>query len=334
MKRLLPLTLALIVAGCTGAHKYSKFDEFEGLRVDQMTGNVVSGRIFGKTSLCLGARRESQVVTAVTNIYVTSVTNNEVTYQTNATISALTNILISASTNAVAAPLIESTNIAVLGDSQPAVVLANAASPGSTNVSMATSGNHGVTRGNNQTTITSQVTSQYNNQISASSNNTTITTQFSRNLTSETNMVITVITNQSIQPITNIAILSTNQIVRHYYLLVELLPPPDFTLQTGDSLMLLVDGRSYSFTPANPESVFSARKGYVSVFYRATPEVLLGVANAREVRIRLKGVNNHIDRTMPRSAQANFRKFLQRNFNNSQLAAPAGKPASMTVTSL
>jgi len=334
MKQLILLNLALILAGCTGARKYSKYDEFEDVRVDQMTGNVISGRIFGKTCLCLGARRESQVLISVTNVFVTSVTNSEVTYQTNATISALTNILFSASTNAVAAPPTESTNGPVLGDTQPAVVIANLASPGSTNVVMTTSGNHGVTRANNQMTVTAQVVSQYNNQVSASFNSTTITTQFSRNITAETNLVITTVTNQTVQPVTNITILSTNIAVRNYFLLVELLPPPDFTMQTGDSLMLLVDGRSYTFSQANPESVFAARKGYVSVFYRATPEVLLAIANAREVRIRLKGVNTYLERTMPRSAQANFRKFLQRNFNNKQLAAPSGKSSDMTVSSL
>jgi hypothetical protein len=245
----------------------------------------------------------------------------------------LTNVLVSASTNAVAAPFVESTNSPVLGESSPAILLANLASPGSTNVVLTTSGNHGVTRANNQTTVTSQVTSQYNNQVSASSNNTTVTTQFSRNITAETNMVITAVTNQTILPITNIAIFGTNLVVRDYFLLVELLPPPDFNLQPGESLVLLVDGRRYAFSPSNPQSVFVARKGYVSNFYKTTAEVLLGIANAREVRIRLKGVNNVIERTMPKSAQANFRKFLLRNFDNREIAGPSLKPAKVAMNS-
>lgn len=332
MKKLILLVLSMALAGCTGARKYSKYDEFEDVRVDQMTGNVISGRIFGKTSLGLSARRESHLVTALTNTSVISVTNSEVTYQTNVTSTSLTNLLLSAATNAVVAPPTDSTNAPGIGEAVPAIVLANLASPGSTNVMLTSSGSHGVTRANNQTTVTAQLTTQYNNQVSATSNNVTITTQFSRNITAETNLVITVSTNQFIIPMTNVAILATNLVVRDYFLLVELLPPPDFTLQSGDSLVLLVDGQRQAFLPANPQSVYVARKGYLSTFYRTTAQTLLAIANAKEVRIRLKGVNNVIERTMPRSAQNNFRKFLLKNFNNQAVASPGGKPATVAMT--
>jgi hypothetical protein len=325
MKKLLSLLFALALVGCTGARKYSKYDAFEDIRVDQMSGNVVSGRIFGKTSLCLSARRETRLVTTITNTSVNQVTNYQVTYTTNLTISGLTNLLVSASTNAVAAPPpIEPAILPGGGDGQ-VVAVANVPSPGSTNVMITTSGNQGVTRGNNQTTINSQMVTQYNNQVTATTNNLTITTQLSRNITAETNLVIVANTNPIVVSVTNVVIASTNLLERDYYLLTELLPPPDFTLQSGESLSLLVDGQRHAFAPATPQGVFVARRGYLANFYRTSPEVLAAIANAREVRIRLRGVNNVIERKMPRSARNNLRKFMVEYFQERE---PVSIPAT------
>jgi hypothetical protein len=129
--------------------------------------------------------------------------------------------------------------------------------------------------------------------------------------------------------VTNVAIAGTNLLERVYYLLTELLPPPDFTLQSGESLNLLVDGQRYSFAPANPQGVFVARHGYIANFYRASPDLFAAIANAREVRIRLRGVNSVIERKMPQSARNNFRKFMLKCFQEHE---PVEIPSTVPVT--
>ena len=64
-----------------------------------MVGNNVSQTILAKTVVCLNARRESRLITALTNITVTSVTNRAVQATTNQTISIATNYLVSTMTN-------------------------------------------------------------------------------------------------------------------------------------------------------------------------------------------------------------------------------------------
>ena len=97
----LALLLVLAFAGCTGTHRkgISRYDDYDAVKVDQMVGNNVSGKVFEKTIVCLNARRESRRVTALTNATVVLVTNVTITPVTNLTISIATNFVASAMTN-------------------------------------------------------------------------------------------------------------------------------------------------------------------------------------------------------------------------------------------
>ena len=81
---------------------------------------------------------------------------------------------------------------------------------------------------------------------------------------------------------------------------------------------------------------FVARRGYNSALYRVSPEVLVAIGNAREVRIRFKGVNNVVEREMNSSSRQHFRHFLAKYFvpepdpgpSTQSAAAPASAPRS------
>jgi len=85
-------------------------------------------------------------------------------------------------------------------------------------------------------------------------------------------------------------------------------------LQSGESLVLLVDGVRYAFTQTPLTASYVGRKGYSTVFYRTAPEVLVALANAKEVRVRLKGSTATVERVMTASSRQNFRTFLLKYF--------------------
>ena len=70
MNKILILIAGVLLAGCAGTHPKgsSKVDEFDAVKVDQMSGNNVSRSPMQKVILCLNARRESRLVTATTNV--------------------------------------------------------------------------------------------------------------------------------------------------------------------------------------------------------------------------------------------------------------------------
>lgn len=98
---------------------------------------------------------------------------------------------------------------------------------------------------------------------------------------------------------------------KRYYLFTELIAPPEFVLQSGDSLVLNIDNEVVTFTATNSPS-FEGRKRFVTTFYPVPPEVLRKLAQATTVRLRLKGASAVIDKRLSRRNLIHFREFAQR----------------------
>jgi hypothetical protein len=124
----------------------------------------------------------------------------------------------------------------------------------------------------------------------------------------------------------------TNQPVHDYFVWAEFTPPLDFTLQPGESMVLLVDGVRHSLTATTTPSVLVARRGFAAALYRVPPQVLVDIANAREVKIRLKGFNSVIEREMSASSRENFKKFLVKYFQPEDAATAPHIEAKQTGT--
>ena len=148
-------------------------------------------------------------------------------------------------------------------------------------------------------------------------------------VSAETNEVVNYVTNYLVGSVTNVTILPTNCLAYDFFLYTEMTPPADFTLQGGESLVLLVDGVRYGFSQSPPASSFVGRRGFTAGLYRVPPQVLVAIANAQEVRIRFKGVNSAIEREMNKSSREHFRSFLVRYFGTEpSLAEPSGRPGA------
>jgi hypothetical protein len=336
MKNLSIFLCAVTLAGCSGVHRkgISRYDTYDAAMVDQMVGNNISGKPFQKTILCLNARRETRQVASVTNVQIMTLTNQTVSSVTNQTISFSTNYLVTAMTNLApqpaafppgvseAAPATETNALVIASNPPPAVT---------TNFSLSLANNQTATISPSQLAANNQLVRTYNNQITTTSNNLTVSLMTNLVVTGETNQVVNYITNVSLASATNISVLPTNLTVRDYYLYTELTPPPDFNAAAGDNLILLIDGARYAFAPAAPSAGFSSRKGYSSTLYRVPPEVLIAIANAGEVKVRLRGTTTTIDRTMNQSSRSNFKKFMLRFFQNPP--PPGDLPDEMTTVS-
>lgn len=332
MKILTVILCAALLAGCSGTHPKgsARFDDYDSLKVEQMTGNNVSGAVFAKTIVCLNARRETRRVTAFTNSLVTAVTNHLVLAVTNQTVSIATNLMFTGMTNlspalpAPAPPAGE--GVAGTGVGAETNVLAVIANPGpalSTNVTISVAHNASGSIAPTQRTANQQQIRTFNNQLTTTSNNLSITLMTNLVITAETNLIMSYATNLSVVSVTNVLITPTNGVAFDYFLYTELIPPPDFTLAQGESLILLVDGVRHGFSQGQSGTAFVGRKGYTSGLYRVTPELLVAIANAKEVRLRFKGVNNVVERTMNQASRQNFRAFVANYF------APSGVPAKV-----
>ena len=88
----------------------------------------------------------------------------------------------------------------------------------------------------------------------------------------------------------------------------------------------------HGFTQGQSGAAFVARRGFTSGLYRVAPEVLVAIANAKEVRIRFKGVNNVLERTMNKSSRQNFREFVTKYFAPSPTPLPSSKMAGTDTT--
>ena len=325
MKTLSFFLCAMLLVGCSGAHKkgISRFDDYDGVKIDQMVGNNISGSPFEKTIICLNARRESRRVTALTNVNVVPVTNHVVNAITNQTISIATNHLFTTMTN-LAPPIAgaagptqpEGDAVSISAETNTVLAVTNAGPAVSTNVTVSLASNQSATAAPNQSGANSQFVRTYNNQITTASNNLTVSLMTNVVVTAETNQVVSYVTNYSLATVTNTAITPTNFLAHDYFLYTEMTPPPDFALQSGESLVLLVDGVRHGLTQSPSGTTFVGRKRFTSGLYRVPPEVIVAIANAKEVRVRFKGVNSLIERTMNNSSKQNFKTFLVRYFVN------------------
>src|SRR2546422_949965 len=101
MRRFGFLLAVMLFCGCAGTHKRgaSIADPYEAATIDQMTGNSVSGAVFARTIVCLNARRETRIISALTNQTVALVTNVSLNYVTNQTVTLATNQLATLATN-------------------------------------------------------------------------------------------------------------------------------------------------------------------------------------------------------------------------------------------
>jgi hypothetical protein len=337
MKILCVVLGAVLLTGCAGTQRkgISRYDTYDATVVDQMVGNNIGGKAFQKTILCLNARRESRQVTSVTNVQIATVTNQTVVSSTNQTISLSTNFLFTAMTNLAPQPPVVAPAAAPEGaapaETNLLVTVSNPPPAMTTNVSLSLANNQSATISPSQIAANNQLVRSYNNQISTTSNNLTFTFMTNLVVTGETNHVVNYITNFSLATSTNISVLPTNMTVRDYYLYTELTPPPDFTAAPGDNLILLIDGTRYTFASAPPTAGFSSRKGYSSTLYRVPPEVLIAIANAEEVKVRLRGTTTTIDRTMNQSSRKNLKKFMLKFFQNPP--QPEASPDQMTTAS-
>lgn len=333
MKTVSSLLLVAVLAaatGCAGTQKKgaSRVDEFDAIKVDQMTGNNVAPRIMSKTIVCLNARRETRRVTTLTNVTVSTTTNVTITPVTNLTISIATNYQYSLMTNLAAlqapipapVPVAPPGDAAVIGASPPSIEVTNAAitniAPAqlSTNLTISVANNNSGVTAPNQTTANLQSVRTYNNQLTTQSNNLTVSLMTNRVVTAETNQVVTWLTNSQVVSATNTVITPTDVPARDYFLVSELIAPSDFSLAGGESLILLVDGTRYGFTSGQSGTAFVGRRGFTSTLYRVPPEVLVAIANAKEVRVRFKGANSTIERTMSSGSKQNFKDFLLKYF--------------------
>jgi hypothetical protein len=324
MRFITTFLLGILVAGCaTHRSGTSRHDLFEDVKVDQMAGNNVSEAVLQKTVVCLNARRESKTITVITNISVTLTTNAVVTILTNQTVMVSTNYLVTGMTNfappvslitVVGEATTSATEIPAVTDAGPSLAVTNVNPTVTTNVTVSIAKNQSAIVSPTQATANSQFVRTLNNQITTLSNNVSISLMTNQIVTMETNQVLNYLTNFTVIPLTNINVRPVRQVQHDYYLYTELLAPPDFTLQTGESLVLLVDGVRHGFSPGQSSAAFVGRKGFNSTLYRINPEVLVDIANAQEVKLRLKGINSLIERTMSERSRKRFRDYLLKYF--------------------
>ena len=329
MKHLCLSLCVALLAGCAGTAKkgMSRYDDFDAVKVDQMVGNAISKAMFEKTIICLNARRETRQITAITNVTVTSVTNQVVNAITNQTISSSTNSFVTTVTSPTAPVVaqqpqpVQGTGVGeaadpALGDAATLPPLTNAPATVSTNLTVSLASNQSGSAGPNQATANNQIVRTFNNQVTTTSNNLSVTLATNLVVSSETNEVVNYVTNTYFTAVTNTIIVPTNYLASDYFLYTEMTPPSDFTLQSGESLVLLVDGVRYGFSQSQPAAAFVGRKGFATGMYRVPPQVLVAIANAQEVRLRFKGVNSVIERDMNQSSRENFKTFLLRYFSS------------------
>jgi hypothetical protein len=202
------------------------------------------------------------------------------------------------------------------------LVMSNTAPALSTNVTFSVARNQSATASPSQASANQQQVKTYNNQLTTTSNNLTVALLTNLMVTAETNLNVAYLTNSSIVSVTNVSVLATNFLARDYYIFLEYTPPAEFSLQGGESLVLLVDGQRYGLVAGPLTAGHTARRGFSSAFYRVYPEVLVDIANAKEVKLRLKGTTSTIEREMTTSSRRNFKEFLLRHF------APEDTPAT------
>jgi hypothetical protein len=349
MKSLWLFLAVALLAGCAGTHRkgIAHYDDYDSVKIEQMVGNNVSQTVFAKTIVCLNARRETRHVTALTNVVITAVTNQTITPITNLTISTSSNFVYTLMTNlepAQPSPVpIQPVGDAAAGTAGAGGAGAGGAAPGAgaagaepnvaatptnappsitTNTTVSLANNATTTVAPNQRTANNQLLRTLNNQLNTRSNNLTISALTNLVTSAETNQVVSYVTNTAVISVTNFIVTPINGVAYEYFLYTELIPPPDFILAPGESLILLVDGVRHGFSPSQSGTALAGRRGYNSNLYRVPPEVFVAIANAKVVKVRFKGVNSVVEREMSSASRQHFREFLAKYF------APASPPAA------
>lgn len=315
--------LSLLLAGLTAcsSSRSSRYDEFEKVKVDRMSGNSVSASVFTRTLVCLNAARESRGFVAQTNVTVGFTTNYVITSVTNLTVSTSGNSQVAAQTNTVA--------VTTATDTNAPTAASNPANAGVSGITTATAQNESIATAPNQNVRSGsiQVVTTLNSQATINKDSFSLTIGTNEVSTVETNYVITTITNQVIAPVTNVVVKTSENPVADYFLYTEI-APSDFALAAGESLILLTDGVRFGCTQATPQSAWESRRGFLTTYYKVSPDVIVAIANAREVKLRIKGTTGTLERTMNVSSRDNFREFLLKNFGP---AKEAGRKSSTQI---
>lgn len=300
--------IAILLAGCSSS-RVSRYDEFEKARVERLCANAVSRPVFARTVVCLNAAIESFGFAPLTNVTVQLVTNPVVTATTNLTVTTVRQQQTTLLTNLVAASASHATNAP---DTATAATAAPAApNPPQVGETTATNRNESLSLGPNQSVraVSTQVTTTRNVQTNELFGQVWLTRGWNEVATSETSEVVTRFTNLVVSATTNVTVRFAEEPARECYLFTEI-APPDFPLAPGESLIVLADGVRYSGTPATPRSGWTARRGFLTTWYRVSPETLLAIAKAREVKVRIKGNNGTLERTLNRASHERLRRFV------------------------
>jgi len=314
MKNFWLLVVALSLTACASS-RISRYDEFEKMKVDKMAGNSVSANVFARTLVCLNAARESRGLVALTNTTISFSTNYVVTATTNLTVTTSGNVQVAALTNIIAA---------TVADTNAPAATSNPGNNGSSGVTTATARNESIATAPNQNIRSGsiQIVTTLNSQATINRDSLSLTLGTNEVVTVETNYIITTITNQVVTPVTNVLVKTSENPVADYFLYTEI-APADFSLATGESLIVLADGVRFGCTQATPQTAWETRRGFLTTYYKVAPEVIVAIANAKEVKLRIKGTTGTLERTMNGSSRGNFREFLLKNFGVSDTLAAA-----------
>lgn len=316
MRLLRACAIAGLMSGCVAAKRQgiSHIDEYDSVKIDQMVGNHVSGRVFERTIVCLNARRETRQAPTVTNQTVTWLTNVSLMTVTNQTVTVVTNQSRTVATNEIAQPAPAPTSVTATNEptaNETNQVAVPAIQPGSsTNQSVTIANNQTLSKAGNQIVSTVNNQTLQSRQVTITTNNLSLTIADNQAISAETNVVISTLTNQFITAGTNQTVLQPDGPLQEYFLYAESTPPPDFVLYSGESLVLLIDGVRHGFAPATSQTAFVPRKGFTSSLYKVSAEILVDIAHAKHVKIRLRGANSVIEKEMNRESRNNFKKFV------------------------
>lgn len=314
--------IAILLAGCSSG-RISRYDPFEKVRVERLCANAVSRPVLGRTVVCLNAAVESLGFMPLTNTTVCFVTNPVVTATTNLTVTTIRQHQVARLTNAVVAAGSTATNAA---ETTPPDATAPAAAPAG-GLTTTHSRNESLSLGPNQSVraASTQITTMRTEQTNAVHEGISVSHALNEVVTSETNQVVTLVTNLLVTPETNVTVRFADTPVLECYLFTEI-APPDFPLMPGESLVVLADGARYACTNAVPRGGWRARRGFLTTWYRVSPEVLLAIARAREVQLRIKGSNGTLERTLNRASHQRLREFVAETLEPKPPSRPTKTP--------
>jgi len=317
----------LIFNGCVNPNRRASYkDDFEEVKVDQVVGNNIALRVFEKTIVCLNPRTETRTPGTTTNLVVTARTNYSVQILTNQLVSISTNLTYSYATNQLPppppAPIVASTEESAAspistGETNAAVsatnLVVNAPPAPVTNVVTSSTRNISVAKAPSQHSTVENAQLQTSQQIIIVTNNLSIATTENRFVSTETNWIVTFVTNSVITLHTNQQVFAPDGQVADYFLSVEITQPAEFVPAQGESLILVVDGVRHGFSSTNTPSFYLTKRGFSSYLYKASPQVFEKIANAKDVRFRLRGTTVSIERRMSQGSRKTFKKFLARS---------------------